>query len=67
MDIGKAIQIIRKEKQISQKILYQNFCSRRQISRIENNQCMPSLEMTIHICKKLNVSIDYLVNLADSL
>lgn len=64
MDIGLAIKIIRKKRGISQEKLYENFCSRKQISRIENNKSLPSLEMILHICEVLNISLDEIIELA---
>ncbi|OOG26504.1 hypothetical protein BZK37_06735 [Enterococcus casseliflavus] len=64
MDIGTAIKFLRETNNIPQQNLYHNFCSRKQISRIENNKSMPSLEMLIHICDVLNTSLDGLIDLA---
>ncbi|MGM0209191.1 hypothetical protein IGI96_003715 [Enterococcus sp. DIV0421] len=64
MEIGTAIKLLRKTNNIPQRNLYHNFCSRKQISRIENNKSTPSLEMLIHICCVLNTSVDSIIDLA---
>lgn len=62
--IGEIIRNIRDLKDLKQKDIYIDFCSRREISRIEKGESFPSLIMAEHICKVLDVSIDRLLLLS---
>lgn len=67
MNFGDAIKAIRKQKNLTQEDLYRGFCSRKQISRIENNKSNPSIEMIIHITNVLQISLDELIEKAKEL
>lgn len=64
--IGKVIKDIRKYKEIKQANLYDNFCSRKEISRIENNVVTPSILFLFHICLILNISLDTILFISDN-
>lgn len=65
-DIGTIIKEMRLENNKTQKSIYNNFCSRKEISRIENNKCYPTLYTLLHICDVLDISLSYFVFLADN-
>lgn len=61
--IGYILRRLRKEKGITQRVIYTNFCSRKQLSRIENNTSFPSVYLLYHICQRLEVTIDEVIKL----
>lgn len=61
--IGYILRRLRKEKGITQRVIYANLCSRKQLSRIENNTSFPSVYLLYHICQRLEVTIDEVIKL----
>ena len=61
--IGYILRRLRKEKWITQRVIYTNLCSRKQLSRIENNTSFPSVYLLYHICQRLEVTIDEVIKL----
>ena len=61
--IGYIRRRLRKEKGITQRVIYTNLCSRKQLSRIENNTSFPSVYLLYHICQRLEVTIDEVIKL----
>lgn len=61
--IGYILRRLRKEKGITQRVIYKNLCSREQLSRIENNTSYPSVYLLYHICQRLEVTIDEVIKL----
>ncbi|MGX7131760.1 MULTISPECIES: helix-turn-helix domain-containing protein [Enterococcus] len=55
---GGVIREIRKERQLSQKMLSQDICSQSVLSRIENNEELPNVLVMQQLCERLNVTID---------
>lgn len=63
MEIGELFKIIRLKKELTQKVLYENFCSRKEISRIENGKINPSIYTFIHICDVLDISYSTIIDI----
>lgn len=63
MKIGELFKLIRLEKSLTQKLFYVNFCSRKEISRIENGKTTPSLLTFIHICDVLDISYTNIIEI----
>lgn len=61
--IGYILRRLRKEKGITQIFIYKNLCSRKQLSRIENNTSYPSVYLLYHICQRLEVTMDEVIKL----
>lgn len=61
--IGYILRRLRKEKGITQRVIYKNLCSRKQLSRIENNTSYPSVYLLYHISQRLEVTIDEVIKL----
>lgn len=61
--IGYILRRLLKEKGITQRVIYTNLCSRKQLSRIENNTSFPSVYLLYHICQRLEVTIDEVIKL----
>lgn len=61
--IGYILRRLRKEKGITQRFIYKNLCSRKQLSRIENNTSYPSVYLLYHICQRLEVTMDEVIKL----
>ena len=61
--IGYILRRLRKEKGITQRVIYKNLCSRKQLSMIENNTSYPSVYLLYHICQRLEVTIDEVIKL----
>ncbi|HEL0621266.1 TPA: helix-turn-helix transcriptional regulator, partial [Streptococcus equi subsp. zooepidemicus] len=61
--IGFVIKKLRIQKGLTQKNIYHNLCSRKQLSRIENNISYPSIYLLYNICQKLDVSMDEVIHL----
>lgn len=57
-NIGNNVKKIRILQGISQKNLAQGICSQSKLSKIENNQILPSITLCYEISKKLNITID---------
>lgn len=51
--IGYILRRLRKEKGITQRVIYTNLCSRKQLSRIENNTSFPSVISFISYLPKI--------------
>lgn len=60
------IKQIRHLKGMTQKEIYLNLCSRRQYSRIENNQSLPSIFLLYSFALRLDVSMESLVYLNEN-
>ncbi|MBK0347334.1 helix-turn-helix transcriptional regulator [Aerococcaceae bacterium zg-ZJ1578] len=59
------IKEIRLAKGMTQKEVYINICSRKQYSRIENNQCETSLYFAASIAKRLGVVVEEIIEFED--
>ena len=63
MTLGEKIQILRKQKGLSQEQLAEKITITRQaISRWELNESIPDVENILQLSKVFNVSTDYLLN-----
>ncbi len=64
MCVSNNIKSVRMEKNILQEDLaYAVKCSQRSISRYENGECYPSLEMALRIARYLDLGLDELFTL----
>ena len=61
--IGYVLRNLRLNKGLTQKYIYKNLCSRKQLSRIENNTSYPSVYLLYYICQRLKVTTDYVISL----
>lgn len=61
--IGYVLRNLRLNKGLTQKYIYKNLCSRKQLSRIENNTSYPSVYLLYYICQRLEVTTDYVISL----
>lgn len=61
--IGYVLRNLRLNKGLTQKYIYKNLCSRKQLSRIENNTSYPSVYFLYYICQRLEVTTDYVISL----
>lgn len=61
--IGYVLRNLRLNKGLTQKYIYKNLCSRKQLSRIENNTSYPSVYPLYYICQRLEVTTDYVISL----
>lgn len=59
--IGKRIKNLRKIRGFSQRDLSQGICSQSELSKIENSKLYPSLYVCYEISKKLDITIDELI------
>ena len=55
--IGYVLRNLRLNKGLTQKYIYKNLCSRKQLSRIENNTSYPSVYLLYYICQRLEYVI----------
>lgn len=55
---GSALKDKRMSQQLSQKKLADNICSQAMLSRIENNEVIPSVILMKQLCDRLDVSLD---------
>lgn len=62
---GTIIKTIRKERQMTQKMLSQDICSQSVLSRIENNEELPNVVVMAQICQRLGVTIDQVMSLSN--
>ncbi|WZY00154.1 helix-turn-helix transcriptional regulator [Bacillus sp. FSL W7-1360] len=62
VSIGQRISQLRKQQKMTQKALADCYFSSTYVSQVENNQKEPSEKFLIHICKRLNVSLDDLLD-----
>ncbi len=58
---GTVLKESRLEQQLSQKKLAADICSQAMLSRIENNEVIPSVILMKQLCDRLNVSLDYVL------
>lgn len=61
--IGYVLRNLRLNKGLTQKYIYKNLCSRKQLSRIENNTSYPSVYLLYYIYQRLEVTTDYVISL----
>ncbi|MBS5366655.1 MAG: helix-turn-helix transcriptional regulator [Streptococcus mitis] len=61
--IGYVLRNLRLNKGLTQKYIYKNLCSRKQLSRIENNTSYPSVYLLYYIFQRLEVTTDYVISL----
>lgn len=61
--IGYVLRNLRLNKGLTQKYIYKNLCSRKQLSRIENNTSYSSVYLLYYICQRLEVTTDYVISL----
>lgn len=61
--IGYVLRNLRLNKGLTQKYIYKNLCSRKQLSRIENNTSYPLVYLLYYICQRLEVTTDYVISL----
>lgn len=61
--IGYVLRNLRLNKGLTQKYIYKNLCSRKQLSRIENNTSYLSVYLLYYICQRLEVTTDYVISL----
>ncbi|MBO0431642.1 helix-turn-helix domain-containing protein [Enterococcus sp. DIV0660C] len=61
---GTIIKTIRKERNMTQKMLSQGICSQSVLSRIENNEELPNVLVMAQICQRLGVTIDHVMTLS---
>ncbi len=64
MYFGDSIRYLRAKLGIKQRELFQNYCSREEIYRIENNRYNPSVEMLFHISSVLGVSSEIIYQMS---
>lgn len=55
--LGNYLKARRQEAKLSQTVVSQKCCSVRQLSRIENNQSLPSLELFILLIDQLDIDV----------
>lgn len=58
---GSVLKDIRISKGFSQRSLAENICSQAMLSRIENNDAVPSVILMKQLCDRLAVSLDYVL------
>ncbi|MBP1041549.1 helix-turn-helix transcriptional regulator [Vagococcus sp. BWB3-3] len=61
-DFGSVIKKMRKERHFTQKMLAESICSQSVLSRIENNEEVPNVVVMQQLCRRLEVSIDQVLN-----
>lgn len=62
-NVGKNLEKIRKRLGYSRKYIAENICDESTIYRIEKGQQIPRLDVLQKICRKLNVTVDYILSL----
>lgn len=60
---GAVLKKIRKDRQMTQKMLAQDICSQSVLSRIENDEEVPNVLVMQQLCRKLGVTMDYVLSL----
>ncbi|WP_265457108.1 helix-turn-helix domain-containing protein [Enterococcus sp. HY326] len=60
--LGQVLRKIRKERNMTQKMLCENICSQSVLSRIEGDIELPNVLVVQQLCDRLGVSIDQVVN-----
>lgn len=60
---GGVLKQIRKNRQMTQKMLAQDICSQSVLSRIENNEEIPNVLVMQQLCRRLGVTMDYVMTL----
>lgn len=58
---GSVIKEIRKTRKLTQKMLSEDICSQSVLSRIENNEELPNVNVMQQICKRLGVTMDQIM------
>ncbi|WP_070119691.1 helix-turn-helix domain-containing protein [Bacillus marinisedimentorum] len=64
MNIGDRVKTLRKELGLSQKQLAEGVCSQAAISKMENQNFIPSADILYKISQKMGVPISYLLELS---
>ncbi|MHC5267995.1 helix-turn-helix domain-containing protein [Enterococcus sp. LJL98] len=59
--IGETIRHLRRERQLTQKMLAADICAQSVISRAENNEELPNVVVLHQICERLNITVDQLL------
>lgn len=59
--IGEVLKHLRKERQLTQKMLAADICAQSVISRVENNEELPNVIVLHQICERLNITVDQLM------
>lgn len=62
MTLGNKIRVARLKEGITQKELAENKITRNMLSSIESDKALPSLDTLLHIAKRLNTPIGYLLS-----
>lgn len=60
---GNVLKKIRKERQMTQKMLSQDICSQSVLSRIENDEELPNVLVMQQLCGRLGVTMDYVMTM----
>lgn len=55
------LKVYRKMKGFTQEDVYRNICSKRHYNRIENHKCEPSVLLAYSFAKRLNISLEALI------
>lgn len=58
---GSVLKEIRKNRKLTQKMLSEDICSQSVLSRIENDEELPNVVVMQHICQRLGVTIDQIM------
>ena len=61
--LGTILRATRMEQKISQRDMSADLCSLSMLSRIENNDCLPSTTLLQQLCERLDISTDFVLNL----
>lgn len=61
-ELGKEIKRLRRTNKLSQSELAKGICCQTTISGIEKGRTLPSIDIMFYLSKRLNVTMDYLLN-----
>ncbi|WP_409252102.1 helix-turn-helix domain-containing protein [Bacillus sp. SCS-153A] len=59
--IGKNLKSIRQLQKMTQQEVSDQICTQAMLSKIENGQCSPTIEMVYLLCRRLNIEVSTLV------